>query len=93
MKSTDTAVAPVTGPATTPSAAPVSKQSAPSVKALIFAVLWSFFGIRKMANLSQDMRNLKPQWLILTAVVAAAGFISVLLTLVKVAIHILSASA
>ncbi len=86
MKSTDTAVAPVTAPT-------VDRQSAPSVKALIFAVLWSFFGIRKMANLSQDMGNLKPQWLILTAVAAAASFISVLLTLVKVAIHILSASA
>ncbi|MFZ6646727.1 DUF2970 domain-containing protein [Undibacterium sp. TJN25] len=82
MKSTDTVAAPA-----------AVNSPAPSVKALIFAVLWSFFGIRKMANLSQDMRSLKPQWLILTAVAAAAGFISILLTLVRVAIHILSASA
>ncbi len=82
MKSTDTVAAPA-----------AVNPPAPSVKALIFAVLWSFFGIRKMANLSQDVRSLKPQWLILTAVAAAAGFISILLTLVRVAIHILSASA
>lgn len=63
----------------------------PSPKQLIFAVLWSFFGVRKMANLSQDMRSLKPQWLILTAVIAAASFISLLLVLVKLAISVLAA--
>ncbi|HTD04205.1 DUF2970 domain-containing protein [Undibacterium sp.] len=76
MKSTDIGTAAKTGP---------------SARQLIFAVLWSFFGVRKMANLTQDMQKLRPQWLILTAVIAAATFIGVLLTLVKFAISILAA--
>ncbi len=61
-----------------------------STRQLISAVLWSFFGVRKMASLSQDMRNLKPQWLILTAVIGAAAFIAVLLTLVQLALKLLA---
>lgn len=63
----------------------------PSARQLIFAVLWSFFGVRKMANLTQDMRHLKPKWVILTAVLGAAALISILLTLVKLAISLLTA--
>ncbi len=62
----------------------------PSTRQLISAVLWSFFGVRKMASLSQDMRNLKPQWLILTAVIGAAAFIAFLLTLVQLALKLLA---
>ncbi len=63
----------------------------PSTRQLISAVLWSFFGVRKMASLNQDMRNLKPQWLILTAVIGAAAFIAVLLTVVQLALGLLAA--
>ncbi len=67
-----------------------SAKAGPGARQLILAVLWSFFGVRKMASLNQDMRTLKPQWLIMAAVAGAATFIAILLSLVKLAISLLA---
>jgi len=47
------------------------------------AVLWSFFGVRKGANHSEDMQKLNPVHVIIVGVLAAAVFVLGLLTLVN----------
>jgi amino acid transporter len=47
------------------------------------AVLWSFFGVRKGANHSEDMQKLNPVHVIIVGVLAAAAFVLGLLTLVN----------
>lgn len=47
------------------------------------AVLWSFFGVRKGANHSEDMQKLNPVHVIIVGVLAAVAFVLGLLTLVN----------
>lgn len=47
------------------------------------AVLWSFFGVRKGANHSEDMEKLNPVHVIIVGLLAAVAFVLGLLTLVK----------
>ena len=47
------------------------------------AVLWSFFGVRKGANHSEDMQKFNPVHVIIVGVLAAAAFVLGLLTLVN----------
>lgn len=47
------------------------------------AVLWSFFGVRKRADYEQDARTLNPVHVIIMGIVGAAGFIGILLALIK----------
>lgn len=47
------------------------------------AVLWSFFGVRKGANHSEDMQKLNPVHVIIVGVLAAVAFVLGLLTLVS----------
>ncbi|MCR2745305.1 DUF2970 domain-containing protein [Limnobacter parvus] len=47
------------------------------------AVLWSFFGVRKGANHSEDMQKLNPVHVIIVGLLAAAGFVLGLLALVN----------
>jgi hypothetical protein len=47
------------------------------------AVLWSFFGVRRGANHSEDMQKLNPVHVIIVGVLAAAAFVLGLLALVN----------
>ena len=47
------------------------------------AVLWSFFGVRRGANHSEDKQKLNPVHVIIVGVLAAAAFVLGLLTLVN----------
>jgi hypothetical protein len=47
------------------------------------AVLWSFFGVRKGKNHSEDMQKLNPVHVIIVGLLAAAGFVIGLLALVN----------
>jgi hypothetical protein len=47
------------------------------------AVLWSFFGVRRSADLERDSRRLKPVHVIVTGIVAAALFVGLLVLLVN----------
>ena len=47
------------------------------------AVLWSFFGVRKGSNHSEDMQKLNPVHVIIVGLLAAAGFVFGLLLLVN----------
>lgn len=47
------------------------------------AVLWSFFGVRKGKNHSEDMQKLNPVHVIVVGLLAAAGFVIGLLVLVN----------
>jgi hypothetical protein len=47
------------------------------------AVLWSFFGVRRGANHSEDMQRLNPVHVIIVGLMAAAGFVFGLLMLVN----------
>lgn len=46
------------------------------------AVFWSFFGIRKQSDYDSDAANLNPVYVIIAAVLGAALFIGILLTIV-----------
>ncbi len=67
------------------SAAP-STDSLPVVLRYCRAVLWSFFGIRRRAGARAEIEGLSPLALIATAVVLAACFILILLTVANWAV-------
>jgi hypothetical protein len=73
-----------------PAASSATTAAPASARQTIVAVLWSFFGVRKMANLNRDMQTLKPQWLLLTALAGAGLFIATLITLVRLAVKLLT---
>ena len=47
------------------------------------AVAWSFFGVRRSAELEKDVSQLNPVHLVIAGVIGAAMFIAVLLLLVN----------
>lgn len=47
------------------------------------AVAWSFFGVRRSADLAQDVQKLNPVHVIIAGVVGAALFVAVLVVLVR----------
>ncbi|SAK83774.1 DUF2970 domain-containing protein [Caballeronia ptereochthonis] len=50
---------------------------------LVKAVLWSFFGVRRRADLESDAAQLKPLHLIAAGIIGAVLFIVVLLLVVR----------
>jgi hypothetical protein len=50
---------------------------------LVKAVFWSFFGVRRRADLESDAAQLKPLHLIAAGIIGAALFIGVLLLVVR----------
>ncbi|SAL43051.1 membrane protein [Caballeronia terrestris] len=59
---------------------PVQKTS---ILKLLKAVFWSFFGVRRRADLESDAAQLNPLHLVVAAVIGAALFIGVLLLVVR----------
>jgi len=51
--------------------------------ATLRAVFWSFLGIRKKSGYEQDAAKLNPVYVIIAAILGAAIFIAILLTIVK----------
>jgi hypothetical protein len=47
------------------------------------AVAWSFFGVRRSADLAQDVQKLNPVHVIIAGVVGAALFVAALVLLVR----------
>lgn len=50
------------------------------------AVFWSFFGVRKGSEHERDMASLNPVHVIIAGVLAAAIFVAVLITIVKLVV-------
>lgn len=50
------------------------------------AVLWSFIGLRKGAEHERDMAKLNPVHVVIAGVIAAAVFIAILITIVRVVV-------
>ncbi|QGZ41240.1 Protein of unknown function (DUF2970) [Pseudoduganella flava] len=50
------------------------------------AVLWSFVGLRRKSDFEQDPAKLKPIHVIVAALLAAALFIGILITVVKLVV-------
>ncbi|CAG9163396.1 DUF2970 domain-containing protein [Cupriavidus pinatubonensis] len=50
------------------------------------AVLWSFIGLRKGAAHESDMAKLNPVHVVIAGVIAAAVFIAILITIVRVVV-------
>jgi hypothetical protein len=59
------------------------KASAATFLQTLSAVLWSFFGVRKGKNHSEDMQKLNPVHVIIVGLLAAAAFVIGLLMLVN----------
>ena len=57
-----------------------------SFGATMKAVFWSFMGIRKRSDYEHDSANLNPVYLVVAGLIGVLVFISVLITLVKIAI-------
>jgi hypothetical protein len=47
------------------------------------AVAWSFFGVRKAADVEADVQKLNPVHVVVAGVISAALFVVVVLTLVR----------
>ena len=47
------------------------------------AVAWSFFGVRRSADLERDVQRLNPVHVVIAGIVGAVMFIAVLVMLVK----------
>lgn len=47
------------------------------------AVAWSFFGVRKASDYEKDVAQLNPVHVVIAALLGAAGFITVLVLIVK----------
>ena len=47
------------------------------------AVAWSFFGVRRSADLAQDVQKLNPLHVIIAGIVGAALFVAALVLLVR----------
>jgi hypothetical protein len=54
---------------------------------LVKAVFWSFFGVRRRADLENDAAQLNPLHLIAAGVIGAAFFIIVLLVIVRAVVR------
>ena len=54
-----------------------------SLRRTLYAVLWSFFGIRKAKDLERDVSELKPLHVVIVGVLVAALFVGVLYMLVQ----------
>jgi amino acid transporter len=50
-------------------------------------VLWSFFGIRRRANATEELSNLRPIAILVTAVVLASAFAGLLVGLATLAVE------
>ncbi|NRR34026.1 DUF2970 domain-containing protein [Oxalobacteraceae bacterium] len=50
------------------------------------AVVWSFFGLRRKSDFDTDSARLNPVHIIIAGVLAAAIFIAVLITIVKLVV-------
>ncbi|WP_028100924.1 DUF2970 domain-containing protein [Pseudoduganella violaceinigra] len=50
------------------------------------AVIWSFFGLRRKSDFEQDQEKIKPVHVIVAALLGAAMFIGLLLTIVKLVV-------
>jgi hypothetical protein len=50
------------------------------------AVLWSFFGLRRKSDFDQDEGKLNLAYVIIAALLGAAGFIALLITIVKLVV-------
>lgn len=47
------------------------------------AVAWSFFGVRRRADLERDAERLKPHQLIVAGILGAAAFVGLLVLLIQ----------
>jgi hypothetical protein len=54
-----------------------------SLRQVVSAVFWSFFGVRKRAAMSRDVVSIKPQHVIIVGIVLAAIFVLALVALVQ----------
>lgn len=56
-----------------------------SFGATLLAVAWSFIGLRRRSDFERDVGALRPAYVIAGALIAAAGFVGLLLAAVRVA--------
>lgn len=65
----------------------MSSQALPAlVWAYLRAVTWSFLGIRRGTGAREDLERLRPVPLVLTGVLLAAGLVSALVLLARMAV-------
>lgn len=57
-----------------------------SFLATLKAVLWSFFGVRKKSDYEKDAAQLNPVHVIIAGLIAAAVFVAVLITIVRLVV-------
>lgn len=55
-----------------------------SLREVVGAVFWSFFGVRKGQAMRRDAVTIRPHQVIIVGVILAACFVALLLTLVRV---------
>jgi hypothetical protein len=71
-------------------APPAGDTRPPGLLRTLKAVLWGFLGIRRGAGYREDAARLKPAYVIVAGLLAAAVFVVVLITIVRWAVAALS---
>ena len=61
---------------------PPSQRSAGPLQ-IASAVFWGFFGVRKQRKLEQDVTTIKPQHIVIAAVIGAVLFVLLLIVIVR----------
>ena len=67
-----------------PSADPPPESRPATLREVVGAVFWSFFGVRKGRAMQRDAISIRPHQVIIVGVVLAALLVVLLLTLVRV---------
>jgi uncharacterized transporter YbjL len=70
-------------PAQDPDATPPSPRQA-TLRQIVSAVFWSFFGVRKGDAMQRDVVTIKPHQVIIVGILIAAGLVVALLILVRI---------
>ena len=62
---------------------PPGEPAPASLRQVVSAVSWSFFGVRKRAAMAQDVASIKPHHVIIVGIVLAALMVLALVVLVQ----------
>ncbi|HVN34308.1 MAG TPA: DUF2970 domain-containing protein [Casimicrobiaceae bacterium] len=81
-------MAPPDAPSDPEPPAPEIESRPASLRQVVGAVFWSFFGVRKGAHMQRDEVTIKPLQLIVVGVGLAAVFVLALLALVQVVLRV-----
>ena len=62
-----------------------------TLREIVSAVLWSFFGVRKGARLKQDAVSIRPHQIIIAGIIVSALFVVLLIAIARIVVRVAGA--